>query len=49
MWHCSHLVVEVRRGGGQDAAMGLEHVTLDVDGEVTQATVLPLLVQAVQH
>lgn len=41
--------MEVWRGGGQHAAVGFEHVTLDVDGEVTELAVLSLLVQAAQH
>lgn len=44
-----HLVVEVRRGRSQDAAVGLEHLSLDMDGEVAEAAVLSLPVQAVQH
>ena len=45
----SHLIMEVWWGGGQHAAVGFEHVTLDVDGEVTELAVLSLLVQAAQH
>lgn len=45
----SHLVMEVGWGGGQDAAVGLEHLSLDVDGEVTEPALLPLPIQAVQH
>lgn len=45
----SHLVVEVGRGGGQDAAVGFEHMSLDVDGEVTEPAVFSLPVQTVQH
>lgn len=41
--------MEVGRGGGQDAAVGLEHMSLDVDGQVTQLSFQPLAVQAVQH
>lgn len=41
--------MEVGGGGGQDAAVGLEHVSLDVDGQVTQLSFQPLAVQAVQH
>lgn len=41
--------MEVGRGGGQDAAVGFEHLSLDVDGEVTEPAVFPLPVQAVQH
>lgn len=29
--------------------MGLEHLSLDVDGEVTEAAVLPLPVEAAEH
>lgn len=48
-YYISHLVVKVRRGRSQDAAVSFEHVALDVDGEVTQLAVLSLTVQAVQH
>lgn len=41
--------MEVGRGRSQDAAVGLEHVSLDVDGEVTEAAILSLTVQAVQN
>lgn len=44
-----HLVLEVWRGGGQDAAVGFEHMSLDADGEVTEPAVLSLPVQTVQH
>ena len=44
----SHLVMEVGRGGSQDAAVSFEHVTLDVDGEVTELPFHSLSVQAVQ-
>ena len=43
------LVVEVGRGGSQHAAVGPEHLTLHLDGEVTQPALLPLPVQTVQH
>lgn len=45
----THLVVEIGGGRSQDAAVGLEHLSLDVDGEVAEAALLPLPVQAVQH
>lgn len=45
----AHLVVEVGRGGGQDAAVGFEHMSLDVDGEVTEPAVFSLLIKTVQH
>lgn len=45
----SYLIVEVGRRGGQDAAVGLEHLSLDVDGKVTEAAVLSLLVEAAEH
>lgn len=46
---CSHLVMEVRRGGSQDTAVGFEHMSLDVDGEVTEPSVFSLSVQTIQH
>lgn len=45
----SHLIMEVGRGGGQDAAVSFEHMSLDVDGEVTEPAFFPLSVQTVQH
>lgn len=41
--------MEVRRGGSQDAAVGFEHVSLDVDGEITEPALCSLSVQTVQH
>lgn len=43
------MIVEVGRGGGQDAAVGFEHLSLDVDGEVAEAAVLSLPVEAAEH
>ncbi|PWA32030.1 hypothetical protein CCH79_00017376 [Gambusia affinis] len=44
-----HLIMEVGRGCGQDAAVRLEDVTLNVDGQIAQTAVLSLPVEAVQH
>lgn len=43
-----HLILEVWRGGGQDAAVGFEHMSLDMDGEVTEPAVFSLPVQSIQ-
>lgn len=43
------MVMKVGRRGGEDAAVGFEHLSLDVDGEVTEAAVLSLPVEAAEH
>lgn len=43
------MIMKVGRRGGEDAAVGFEHLSLDVDGEVTEAAVLSLPVEAAEH
>lgn len=45
----AYLVMKVRRGCSKHTAVGPEHLTLHLDGEVTQPALLPLAVQIVQN
>ena len=45
----NYLVVEIGRTGRQHTAMGPEHMSLHLYGEVTQPALLALAVQVVQH
>lgn len=42
-----YLIVEIGRGSSENAAVGPEHLALDVDGEVAQPALFTLPVQIV--
>lgn len=44
-----YLVMKVRRGRSEHTAVGSEHLTLHLDGEVAQPALFTLTVQIVQH
>lgn len=42
-----YLIVEIGRGSSENAAVGSEHLALDMDGEVAQPVLFPLPVEIV--